>query len=105
MTNFEKALRILNEKSIVVEPLNSIEQFWAVSLEKAIEICKLAANPDWKYPLKGEFPKNNKYVLMVFAKSFTPEIVCYEKGFFISTSGERTTMPEVWCELPVFNKA
>lgn len=97
MTNLEKALEYLKNNQYGI----SQKAFDAANY--AIEI---AATPDWKYPEKGELPKNGCQIIVQTENcDFT---LCaeylFDKFVRVNTTKELVNKVIAWCELPKFVK-
>lgn len=89
---------------------------YSISEKEFNDILKIASKPDWKYPEKGEFPENNRTVLLAFADSkycnvgffIKSDITDSYEGFMLLSRIDGAKPIEnviAWGELPIFDKA
>jgi len=80
-----------------------------VDLEDAVEI---ATKKIWKHPAKGEYPENNRTVILAFTNSkycnvgfySTKDMTANYEGFYLLSRNGVLEISDVvaWCELPIY---
>lgn len=106
MNNLDKAFKHIDNNKFEVKNISFRGETIQLHLNSkhAFEAAKIAATPNWQYPLKNEFPEDMK---KVWCKLFDGNYVLDE--FIDDVEGgikkRYKQIVEAWCYLPVFSKA